>query len=238
MVNWGMAVDWGYQPQRGHRCDGPSFTQAITGSSPAQAGGRAPRITRLLVQPRSEAQAIGMNKTSFMGDKPVNRIGFGAMQLAGPGVFGPPRDPVAARAVLRRAIELGGDHIDTSQYYGPDVVNELIREALHPYPENLRLVTTVGWRRDDAGGILPAQRPHELREGVEANLRSLRVERLDLVNLRLVGAGYDNAIPIAEQLLALEDLRQEGKLDLIGLSNVDQARAQLALEFVDVTEIQ
>src|SRR5246127_4045933 len=152
MVNWGMAVDWGYQPQRGHRCDGPSFTQAITGSSPAQAGGRAPRITRLLVQPRSEAQAIAMNKKSFMGDKPVNRIGFGAMQLAGPGVFGPPRDPGAARAVLRRAIELGVDHIDTAQYYGPDVVNELIREVLHPYPENLKLVTKVGARRDAAGG--------------------------------------------------------------------------------------
>ena len=95
-----------------------------------------------------------MNTTTFLGDKPVNRIGFGAMQLAGPGVFGPPRDPDAARAVLRRAIELGVDHIDTSQYYGPDVVNDLIREALHPYPENLRLVTKVGRapRRRRAGG--------------------------------------------------------------------------------------
>src|ERR1700745_3064533 len=125
-----------------------------------------------------------MSTTSFLGDKPVNRIGFGAMQLAGPGVFGPPRDPAGARAVLRRAIELGVDHIDTSQYYGPDVVNDLIREALSPYPENLKLVTKVGWRRDEAGRVLPAQRPEALREGVEANLRSLRVERLDLVNLR------------------------------------------------------
>src|ERR1700736_4662074 len=148
-----------------------------------------------------------MNRTSFLGTKPVNRIGFGAMQLAGPGVFGPPRDPSAARAVLRRAIELGVDHIDTSQYYGPDVVNDLIREALYPYPENLKLVTKVGARRDDAGRVLSAQRPDELRDGVEANLRSLRVERLDLVNLRLVEAGRGTAIPLEEQLAALEDMR-------------------------------
>jgi pyridoxine 4-dehydrogenase len=179
-----------------------------------------------------------MNTTTFLGDKPINRMGFGAMQLAGPGVFGPPRDPSAARGVLRRAIELGVDHIDTSQYYGPDVVNDLIREALHPYPESLKLVTKVGARRDSAGGVLPAQRPDELREGVEANLRSLRVERLDLVNLRLVAGRHDAAVPLEEQLSALEDMRREGKLDLIGLSNVDQANVQLALQFVDVGEIQ
>jgi aryl-alcohol dehydrogenase-like predicted oxidoreductase len=176
--------------------------------------------------------------TTWLGDKPINRMGFGAMQLAGPGVFGPPRDPSAARVVLRRAIELGVDHIDTSQYYGPDVVNDLIREALHPYPENLKLVTKVGARRDDAGRVLPAQRPDELRDGVEANLRSLAVERLDLVNLRLVEPGHDTAIPLEEQLSALEDMRQEGKLDLIGLSNVDQAKVLLALQFVDVAGIQ
>jgi aryl-alcohol dehydrogenase-like predicted oxidoreductase len=179
-----------------------------------------------------------MNTTTFLGNKPINRIGYGAMQLAGPGVFGPPRDPGAARAVLRRTIELGVDHIDTSQYYGPDVVNDLIHEALHPYPENLKLVTKVGARRDDAGRVLPAQRPDELREGVEANLRSLRVERLDLVNLRLVDARHDMATPLEEQLSVLEDMRQEGKLDLIGLSNVDHAKVQLALEFVDVAGIQ
>ena len=179
-----------------------------------------------------------MNTTTFLGDKPINRMGYGAMQLAGPGVFGPPRDPSAARGVLRRAIELGVDHIDTSQYYGPDVVNDLIREALHPFPENLKLVTKVGARRDDAGRVLPAQQPDELREGVEANLRSLRVERLDLVNLRLVEPRHDSAVPLEEQLSALEDLRQEGKLDLIGLSNVDKARVQRALDLVDVAEIQ
>ena len=179
-----------------------------------------------------------MKTTTFLGDKRINRMGFGAMQLAGPGVFGPPRDPGAARAVLRRAIELGVDHIDTAQYYGPDAVNDLICQALHPYPEDLKLVTKVGARRDDAGRVLPAQRPGELREGVEANLRSLRVERLDLVNLRLVGPRDDTAIPLEEQLSALDEMRQEGKLDLIGLSNVDQAQVQLALEFVDVAGIQ
>src|SRR5438477_12613238 len=156
-------------------------------------------IDTLLVHPSSEAQAIGMNKTSFLGDKPVNRIGFGAMQLAGPGVFGPPRDPGGARAVLRHAVELGVDHIDTAQYYGPDVVNDLIRESLHPYPENLKLVTKVGARRDDEGAWLPAQTPTELRAGVQDNLRSLRVERMDLVNLRLMSAEADGGL-LAEQL--------------------------------------
>ncbi len=97
-----------------------------------------------------------INRTTYLGDKPIGRIGFGAMQLAGPGVFGPPRDPEAARSVLRRAIELGVDHIDTSQYYGPDVVNDLIREALYPYPDNLKLVTKVGARRTPDGDWLPA----------------------------------------------------------------------------------
>src|SRR3954453_21165005 len=179
-----------------------------------------------------------MKTTTLLGDKPINRMGFGAMQLAGPGVFGPPRDPGAAPAVHRRAVELGVDHIDNAEYYRPDVGDDLIREALHQYPVNLKLATKVGARRDEAGGVLAAQRPEELREGVEANLRSLRVERLDLVNLRLVADSHDAAVPLEEQLLALEDMRQEGKLDLIGLSNVDQATVQLALQLVDVGEIQ
>ena len=178
-----------------------------------------------------------MNKTSFLGDKPINRIGFGAMQLAGPGVFGPPRDPDAARAVLRRAIELGVDHIDTAQYYGPDVVNDLIREALYPYPENLKLVTKVGGRRDDRGAWLPAQSPAELRSGVEENLRSLRVERMDLVNLRLMNADGSGDL-LAEQLGTLEDLRREGKLDLIGISEADAGAVRRALALVDIAEVQ
>jgi pyridoxine 4-dehydrogenase len=179
-----------------------------------------------------------MNTTSFLGNKPIRRIGFGAMQLAGPGVFGPPRDPDAARAVLRRAIELGVDHIDTSQYYGPDVVNDLIRETLYPYPEDLKLVTKVGARRDGSGAWLPALAPDELRAGVEDNLRSLRVERMDLVNLRLLDEGGGAGVPLPEQLGVLEDMRQEGKLDLIGVSNVGREGAERALEQVELGEVQ
>jgi pyridoxine 4-dehydrogenase len=171
-----------------------------------------------------------------LGDHDVRRIGLGAMQLAGPRVFGPPRDRAAAIAVLRRAVELGVDHIDTSQYYGPDVVNELIREALHPYPDGLRLVTKVGASRDDTGAWLPALHPHELRAGVEANLRTLGIERLTLVNLRL----FDDpgVPPLAEMLGALEDLRQEGKLELIGVSNVSRRQVEEAVELVDVAGVQ
>ena len=174
--------------------------------------------------------------TAKLGPHDVGRIGFGAMQLAGPGVFGPPRDRDAALAVLRRAVELGVDHIDTSQYYGPAVVNELIREALHPYPEGLRLVTKVGARRDDQGGWLPALGLDELRAGVEDNLRTLDVERLTLVNLRLLDGG--DTPPLAEMLGALEDMRREGKLELIGLSNVTRAQLEEALELVPVAGAQ
>ena len=178
-----------------------------------------------------------MNKTSFLGDKPVNRIGFGAMQLAGPGVFGPPSDREGARRVLRRAIELGVDHIDTSQFYGPDVVNELIRDALYPYPEHLKLATKVGGRRDDAGGWLPAQSPADLRAGVEDNLRTLQLERIDLVNLRLFDEN-DAEDRLPEQLGALADLRREGKLDLIGISNAAVDTVRRALELVDIACLQ
>ena len=175
-------------------------------------------------------------QTGMLGGRPVRRIGFGAMQLAGPGVFGPPRDRDAALAVLRRAVELGVDHIDTSQFYGPDVVNELIREALYPYPEGLRLVTKVGGRRDERGAWLPAQRPEELRAGVEDNLRTLGVERVDLVNLRRIDDGA--GVALAEQIGALEDLRREGKLELIGLSNVSREQVEDALELVPIACVQ
>ena len=178
-----------------------------------------------------------MTNTSFLGDKPVNRIGFGAMQLAGPGVFGAPSDPEGARSVLRRAVELGVDHIDTSQFYGPDVVNELIREALHPYPDHLKLATKVGARRDETGGWLPAQSPAELRSGVEDNLRTLGVDRMDLVNLRLFDL-HDKDGRLPEQLGALEDLRQEGKLDLIGISNASPATVRRALDLLDIACVQ
>src|SRR3954447_18996439 len=138
-------------------------------------------------------------QTARLGPHTVNRTGLGAMQLAGPRVFGPPADPAAARAVLRRAIELGVDHIDTAQFYGPDVVNELIRDALHPYPAGLKIVSKVGARRDSQGAALPAAHPAELRAGVEANLRTLQVDALALVNLRLMGPDPRGRIPLAEQ---------------------------------------
>ena len=179
-----------------------------------------------------------MNPTTLLGNKPINRMGFGAMQLSGPGAFGSPSNRDKARAVLRRAVELGVDHIDTAQYYGPNVVNELIREALYPYPEDLKLATKIGGRRDAAGGFILAQRPEELREGVEENLRSLHVERLALVNLRFVDNRTDKLVPLEEQLGELGDLRAEGKIDLIGLSNVTEADLNRALESIDVAAIQ
>jgi aryl-alcohol dehydrogenase-like predicted oxidoreductase len=180
-----------------------------------------------------------MSETAALGARNVSRIGFGAMQLAGPGVFGPPRDAAAARAVLRRAIELGVDHIDTSQYYGPDVVNELIRETLAPYPENLALVTKVGARRDERGGWLAWNRPHELKRGVQDNLRTLGIERI-AVNLRMIdhqdGSAAD--VPLVEQLGALVELREAGMVEFIGVSNVTRAALQEAIEFTELACVQ
>ena len=163
--------------------------------------------------------------TAELAGRPVARIGFGAMQLPGPGVWGPPRDRETALAVLRRAVELGVNHIDTAQYYGPDVANELIHAALHPYPENLVLVSKIGGDRDDHGGWVPAPRPEQLRAGVEANLRTLSVDRLDVVNLRLLdaaesGAAGAEAVDLDSQLDEMVALRDEGKIGGIGVSNV------------------
>jgi len=155
------------------------------------------------------------------------------MQLPGPGVFGPPRDHPTALAVLRRAVELGVNHIDTAQYYGPDVANQLIHEALHPYPDDLVLVSKVGAARDSDGKWIPAQRPEQLRQGVEENLRSLSVERLDVVNLRLMDEDERSRpadVPLEEQLGTMAELRDEGKIAGIGLSNatLEQVGAGLA----------
>lgn len=181
--------------------------------------------------------------TTFdLGPRPVHRVGFGAMQLPGPGVMGPPRDRDAALAVLRRAVELGVDHIDTAQYYGPDVSNELIREALHPYGDDLVLVSKIGARRDAEGGWLPAQRPEELRAGVEDNLRSLGVERLGAVNLRLMDEGHvtDEAqvVPLEEQLATMVALREEGKIDGVGISNATLDQVRTAIDQADVVCVQ
>lgn len=181
-----------------------------------------------------------MSQTATLGDLSVRRVGFGAMQLAGPGVFGPPSDPDAARAVLRRAVELGVDHVDTAQFYGPDVVNDLVREALHPYPEGLRLVTKVGARRDDQGAWLPAGSPEELREQVHANLRSLDVEQLAMVNLRRYELDHPEGDqhPVEEQLDALVALREEGLIAHVGISNARPETVRRAVEHAGVVSVQ
>ncbi|MFE0359780.1 aldo/keto reductase [Streptomyces griseoaurantiacus] len=179
-----------------------------------------------------------ISQTAPLGDRTVRRIGFGAMQLAGPWVFGPPKDPEAARAVLRRAVELGVNHIDTAQVYGPDVVNELLAEVLRPYPEDLVIATKVGGARDAEGGWVKASRPEQLRWTVEQDLRTLRAERLDLVNLRLGVGGGPEPVPLAEQLGTLTELREEGKLDLIGLSTVSAGDLETALAITPIAEVQ
>ena len=174
--------------------------------------------------------------TAALAGRPVARIGFGAMQLPGPGVWGPPPDRDTAIAVLRRAVDLGVDRIDTAQYYGPDVANELIRAALHPYPAELVLVSKVGAERDARGGWNAAQRPEQLRAGVEANLRSLAIERLGAVNLRLLGAQSEPDADLDSQLAEMVALRDEGKIGGIGISNVtaDQLRHALPVGLVCV----
>jgi aryl-alcohol dehydrogenase-like predicted oxidoreductase len=161
----------------------------------------------------------------------VGRVGFGAMQLPGPGVFGPPRDRDQALAVLRRVVELGIDHIDTSQYYGPDVANQLIRDALHPYPADLAIVSKVGARRDDTGAWLPWDDPADLRKGIEDNLACLDVERLAAVNLRLLDEKEPPGQRFDDQLGAMVEARDAGLIAGIGLSNITvehlrRARAQ------------
>jgi aryl-alcohol dehydrogenase-like predicted oxidoreductase len=172
-----------------------------------------------------------------LGPATVFRIGFGAMQLPGPGVFGPPRDRTAAIAVLRRAVELGVDHIDTAQYYGPDVANELIRAALRPYPAGLALVSKVGARRDASGGVLRYDRPAELRRGIEDNLRSLAVDQLAVVNLRLVDDGPPGQY-FDDQLAAMVAAREDGLIGGIGLSNITVGHLRRALTITDIACVQ
>jgi aryl-alcohol dehydrogenase-like predicted oxidoreductase len=161
-----------------------------------------------------------------VADLEFTRVGYGAMQLAGPGVFGPPKDRDGAIAVLRTAIELGIRHIDTADFYGPHVTNELIREALAPYPHDLHIVTKVGARRDDRGGWPPARTPAELRAQVHDNLTTLGLDVLDVVNLRVGGVEAPEPGPIAEQFATLAELRQQGLIRHLGLSTV--TRDQLA----------
>ncbi|CAM3235019.1 Pyridoxine 4-dehydrogenase [Sphingomonas antarctica] len=158
--------------------------------------------------------------TYQIGDRTVHRIGYGAMQLAGKGVFGPPRDRAEAVAVLRAAVDAGVDHIDTSDYYGPFVVNDIIREALHPYPAHLTLVTKVGAVRDAKGGWLPAQTPAQLTSAVQDNLTRLGIEQIGAVNYRAMFAQEPAKGSIATQVQTLARLRDDGLIGGVGVSNV------------------
>jgi pyridoxine 4-dehydrogenase len=183
---------------------------------------------------KSEVEAAG----SFaLGRWQVKRMGYGAMQLAGDNVFGPPRDRDEAVRVLRAAIDSGINHVDTAQYYGPGTVNELIREALYPYPADLAIVSKVAARRDNTGAVLPYDEPDQLRMGIEDNLLTLGVDRLAAVNLRLMdgsrpGARFD------AQLAALVQAHHEGLIDGIGLSNISTEHLQRAVEQAQIVCVQ
>jgi pyridoxine 4-dehydrogenase len=155
-----------------------------------------------------------------LGGRRVARLGYGTMQLTGPGVMGPPKDRAAAIAVLRRAVELGVNHIDTSDYYGPYVANELLREALHPYNDDIVLVTKVGARRTPDGGWPEALTPDELREAVHDNLKRLGVDRIDVVNLRMPGFAQPEDRSVEEPFTVLAQLREQGLIGELGVSNV------------------
>jgi pyridoxine 4-dehydrogenase len=172
-----------------------------------------------------------------LGRFSVGRIGFGAIQLPGPGAFGPTRDRDAALAVLRRAVELGVNHIDTAQFYGPNVSNELIREALHPYPADLALVSKVGARRDDAGGWVPLADPADFRADIEANLRTLGVDKLAVVNLRLMDRNRPDE-RFDELLSVMIAARDEGLIGGIGLSNVTREHLLRAVQHTEIACVQ
>lgn len=185
----------------------------------------------------SSVHDLGQAGSFALGPWRVHRIGYGAMQLAGDGVFGPPRDRDEALRVLRAAVDSGVDHIDTAQYYGPGVVNELIREALYPYPAGLAIVSKVAARRDDAGAVLPFDQPDQLRHGIEDNLATLGTTRLAAVNLRLM----DQSAPgrrFDAQLAALIRAREDGLIDGIGLSNISLDHLLRAVDQTEVACVQ
>jgi aryl-alcohol dehydrogenase-like predicted oxidoreductase len=177
--------------------------------------------------------------TFALGDRVVRRLGYGAMQLAGPGVFGPPRDPDGARAVLRDAVARGVNHIDTSDFYGPHVTNHLIREALHPYPDDLVIVTKICARRSEAGSWLPALSPEELTQAVHDNLRHLRLDVLDVVNFRGMFSIHEPAEGSIEPFVSvLADLQRKSLVRHIGLSNVTPTQIAEARRMVPIVCVQ
>jgi pyridoxine 4-dehydrogenase len=177
--------------------------------------------------------------TFLLGDRPVKRMGYGAMQLAGKGVFGPPQDRAAAVAVLKEAVAAGVNHIDTSDFYGPHITNQLIREALHPYPSNLLIVTKVGATRGADASWRPALEPEDIRRGVHDNLRNLGLDVLDVVNMRLMG---DIHAPkegsIEKQVSALAELKRQGLIRHIGLSNVTATQVKEAQRLTPIVCVQ
>ena len=169
----------------------------------------------------------------------VNRMGYGAMQLAGPGVFGPPKDRNAAVAVLKEAVASGVNHIDTSDFYGPHVTNQIIREALHPYPANLVIVTKLGAIRGKDGSWMPAQEPADLRRGVEDNLRNLGLDALEVVNLRLMGdIHHPSEGSIAPQMTAMAEMQRQGLVRHIGLSNATSKQVAEAQRIAKIVCVQ
>ncbi|MBM3070948.1 aldo/keto reductase family oxidoreductase [Lelliottia sp. RWM.1] len=183
--------------------------------------------------------SIDKSGTYTLGTRTVKRLGYGAMQLAGPGVFGPPKDKNAALDVLRHAVAAGVNHIDTSDFYGPHVTNQLIREALHPYRDDLTIVTKIGARRGDDASWLPAFSAAELTQAVHDNLRNLKLDVLDVVNLRIMFSAHGPAEgSIAEPLAALAELQQQGLVRHIGLSNVTATQVAEAQKIVSVVCVQ
>jgi pyridoxine 4-dehydrogenase len=174
-----------------------------------------------------------------LGDRVVKRLGYGAMQLAGPGVFGPPKNRDAAIAVLRQAVASGVNHIDTSDYYGPHVTNQLIREALHPYPDDLVIVTKIGARRGPDASWSPAMSPDDLKSAVHDNLRNLRLDVLEVVNLRMMGSVHGPAEgPVEAPLTVLAELQRQGLVRHIGLSNVTLNQIEEARRICDIVCVQ
>ena len=173
-----------------------------------------------------------------LGDRTVSRMGYGAMQLAGPGVFGPPKDRGEAIAVLREAVASGVNHIDTSDFYGPHVTNQLIREALHPYPEGLVIVTKVGARRGADASWIPARTPAELTAAVYDNLRNLGLDALEVVNLRVGGIHGPSEESIEEELGVLAELQRQGLIRHLGLSNVTAAQIEKGRAIASIVCVQ
>ncbi|UDL88725.1 aldo/keto reductase family oxidoreductase [Mesorhizobium sp. PAMC28654] len=177
--------------------------------------------------------------TFKLGDRTVKRLGYGAMQLAGPGVFGPPKDRNAAVAVLREAVASGVDHIDTSDFYGPHVTNQIIREALHPYPDDLVIVTKISARRGARGSWIPAMSPKELTQAVHDNLRNLGLERLEVVNLRsMLGVHGPVEGSLEPQLTVLAELQRQGLVRHIGLSNVTSTQITEGRRICEIVCVQ